>query len=177
MKGPPFLRRFAIIGPHVTAMDIQTQLLLGLGFMIAVANCLALLAFGVDKRRAERGEWRIPEGVLLKLALLGGWPGAKLGQALFRHKTRKQPFAGRLNVIGALQMVCVVAGFGMLHAPMLDFDKMKSMAIAAIAPTTAPEDVVALSNKVVGGDADAPEMPRRFGPGSDDKSAINRLRP
>ncbi len=50
-----------------------------------------------DKLRAERGLWRIPEATLLGWAFLGGAVGGKLAQKLFRHKTRKQPFAGQLN--------------------------------------------------------------------------------
>lgn len=45
-----------------------------------------------DKRRAQLGEWRIPESTLHLLELLGGWPGAFLGQRWFRHKTAKCSF-------------------------------------------------------------------------------------
>ena len=41
----------------------------------------------------------MPEKTLLLLALLGGWPLAKLAQRRFRHKTRKQPFATLLNLV------------------------------------------------------------------------------
>lgn len=47
------------------------------------------LAYGSDKRRAEAGEWRIPEATLHLGELLGGWPGAFLAQRQFRHKTSK----------------------------------------------------------------------------------------
>ncbi|MDU3302747.1 MAG: DUF1294 domain-containing protein, partial [Enterobacter ludwigii] len=40
-------------------------------------------------RRAMR---RVPEATLLVFGLIGGWPGAIIGQQLFRHKTQKQPF-------------------------------------------------------------------------------------
>ncbi len=42
-----------------------------------------------DKKRAERGEWRVPELVLQGLALAGGWPGGVLAQWFLRHKTNK----------------------------------------------------------------------------------------
>ncbi len=42
-----------------------------------------------DKRQARRDGWRIAEARLHLLELLGGWPGALIGQSLFRHKTRK----------------------------------------------------------------------------------------
>lgn len=47
------------------------------------------LAYWSDKRRAEAGEWRIPEATLHLGELLGGWPGAFLAQRQFRHKTAK----------------------------------------------------------------------------------------
>jgi uncharacterized membrane protein YsdA (DUF1294 family) len=77
--------------------------------LIAVNFC-AFAAFGVDKARAETGAWRISEGTLLRLALIGGTPGAYAGRALFRHKTRKQPFSGQLHAIAALQLI---AGAGL----------------------------------------------------------------
>jgi len=45
-----------------------------------------------DKGAAARGQQRTPENTLHILALLGGWPGALIGQGLFRHKTSKRSF-------------------------------------------------------------------------------------
>jgi uncharacterized membrane protein YsdA (DUF1294 family)/cold shock CspA family protein len=45
--------------------------------------------YAVDKRRARMGRWRIREAVLHGLELAGGWPGALVAQAFFRHKRRK----------------------------------------------------------------------------------------
>ncbi|WDA42857.1 DUF1294 domain-containing protein [Erythrobacter sp. BLCC-B19] len=73
-------------------------------------NFLAFAAFGIDKARAEAGAWRISEGTLLRLAFFGGTPGAYAGRALFRHKTRKQPFCSQLHTIAALQLA---AGVGL----------------------------------------------------------------
>ena len=55
-------------------------------------SLLTFVAFGIDKRQAMRGKWRIAEATLHLLALAGGWPGALTGQRLFRHKTRKARF-------------------------------------------------------------------------------------
>jgi uncharacterized membrane protein YsdA (DUF1294 family) len=55
-------------------------------------NVLTLLIYGVDKRAARKAGYRVPESTLLFFGVIGGWPGAMLGQQLFRHKTQKQPF-------------------------------------------------------------------------------------
>lgn len=70
--------------------------------------CLALsladfLLMGLDKRRARRGEWRVPEKWFFLLALLGGAPGAILGMYAFRHKTRHWYFKFGLPAILLLQ--------------------------------------------------------------------------
>jgi uncharacterized membrane protein YsdA (DUF1294 family) len=75
---------------------------------IVVLNFAAFAAFGIDKSRAERGEWRISEGTLLRLAFFGGTIGAYTGRYLFRHKTRKQPFCANLRTIAVLQFFAVV---------------------------------------------------------------------
>ncbi|WP_301750749.1 DUF1294 domain-containing protein [uncultured Erythrobacter sp.] len=75
---------------------------------LAVMNFLAFAAFGIDKARAEQGAWRIKEDTLLQLAFFGGTLGAYAGRAVFRHKTRKQPFCGRLHFIAGLQLCIAV---------------------------------------------------------------------
>jgi uncharacterized membrane protein YsdA (DUF1294 family) len=75
---------------------------------LAVMNFLAFAAFGLDKARAEQGAWRIKEDTLLQLAFFGGTLGAYAGRAVFRHKTRKQPFCGRLHFIAGLQLCVAV---------------------------------------------------------------------
>ena len=56
------------------------------------------------------GGRRISEGSLLLLALLGGTPGAFAARHMFRHKTRKQPFATILWLIALIQ-IGVLAGW------------------------------------------------------------------
>lgn len=55
-------------------------------------NLILFIAMGVDKYKAKRGLWRIPEKTLFGLALLGGSIGGILGMRLFRHKTRHNSF-------------------------------------------------------------------------------------
>ncbi|EDT4357948.1 TPA: DUF1294 domain-containing protein [Salmonella enterica subsp. enterica serovar Typhi str. CT18] len=57
-----------------------------------LANVLMLAIYGVDKTAARKTWRRVPESTLLVFGVVGGWPGAIVGQQLFRHKTQKQPF-------------------------------------------------------------------------------------
>lgn len=59
---------------------------------LGVINLLGLALCGIDKRRAKRGRWRIPERRLLALSGLGGCFGFLLGMLIFRHKTRHWRF-------------------------------------------------------------------------------------
>ena len=72
---------------------------------LGLANLAAFAAMGWDKSCAERGERRIAERTLLTFAAAGGGPGAVLAQQVFRHKTRKQPFASALLAILIAQLV------------------------------------------------------------------------
>ncbi|MDP3746285.1 MAG: DUF1294 domain-containing protein [Phenylobacterium sp.] len=76
---------------------------------LAAVNLAAFAAMGWDKARAERGERRIPERILLMLAAIGGSLGAVAAQQAFRHKTRKQPFGAILLVILAAQVLAGAA--------------------------------------------------------------------
>jgi uncharacterized membrane protein YsdA (DUF1294 family) len=58
----------------------------------AAVSIVAFFVYRSDKRSAEAGEWRISESTLHLIALIGGWPGAFLGQRVFRHKTSKLSF-------------------------------------------------------------------------------------
>ncbi|EPL0393576.1 DUF1294 domain-containing protein [Enterobacter ludwigii] len=59
---------------------------------LLLINVLTLAMYGADKMAAQRAMRRVPEATLLVFGLIGGWPGAIIGQQLFRHKTQKQPF-------------------------------------------------------------------------------------
>ncbi|WP_269533449.1 DUF1294 domain-containing protein [Chitinimonas sp. BJYL2] len=80
-----------------------------LAMLAAVSSAASLLLYGIDKAAAQAGGARVPERWLQGISLAGGWPGALLAQALFRHKTRKQPF---LWVFG----LCVVMNIGLISS-------------------------------------------------------------
>lgn len=76
---------------------------------LAGISVAALAAYGYDKAAARSARLRVPERVLLALALLGGTPGAVAGMLLWRHKTRKQSFLRRLFLIGLGQAAALLA--------------------------------------------------------------------
>ena len=59
---------------------------------VVLMSLLALAFYALDKRQAKRAGWRVPEKRLHLLSLLGGWPGAMVGQRLLRHKSIKTRF-------------------------------------------------------------------------------------
>lgn len=59
---------------------------------IAVINVISFVMYGVDKKRAKAGQWRISEKALLGVALAGGSAGSLAGMKCFRHKTRHLKF-------------------------------------------------------------------------------------
>lgn len=61
-------------------------------YYLLIINLIAFAAYGLDKKRARKGQWRIPERTLLFLAAIGGSAGALAGMYFFHHKTRKWKF-------------------------------------------------------------------------------------
>ena len=80
----------------------------------ALINIWTFMLFGLDKIRAEEGSWRISEGALLAWAFFGGSVGAYAGRAIFRHKTRKQPFSSHLHQTAIIHAFAAVLGGGWL---------------------------------------------------------------
>jgi len=64
-----------------------------------IVSLIALILYAVDKRRAVRHLWRIPEKVLLCFGFCGGSIGALLGMRLCRHKTKHWYFWA-VNLLG-----------------------------------------------------------------------------
>ena len=60
-------------------------------YLLAV-NVLLFALMGIDKQKAIKGKWRIPEKTLFGLALAGGSIGGIAGMQLFRHKTKHASF-------------------------------------------------------------------------------------
>lgn len=76
-----------------------------IGCYLVVINIAAFLIYGLDKQKAKRDKWRIPEATLLGLAVIGGSVGALLGMYTFHHKTRKIKFSAGVPLILLIQFV------------------------------------------------------------------------
>jgi uncharacterized membrane protein YsdA (DUF1294 family) len=82
-----------------------------LAMWFLLANVLTWLIYGIDKLAARKAWSRVPESTLLTFGLLGGWPGAMVGQRCFRHKTQKQPFRTYFFISIVLNIVVLVGGY------------------------------------------------------------------
>jgi uncharacterized membrane protein YsdA (DUF1294 family) len=62
----------------------------------------------IDKQKAKRGSWRIPENTLFIITAIGGGIGTIAGMYLFRHKTKKWTFKIGLPVLLILDILIVL---------------------------------------------------------------------
>ena len=73
-----------------------------------IVNVAGFAAMGIDKGRARRKVWRIPESTLFLIALIGGSIGSLLGMYGFRHKTRHWSFTWGMPAIPILQTALIL---------------------------------------------------------------------
>lgn len=77
-------------------------------YYLLIINALSFLLMLVDKWKAKKNRWRIPEATLITVAALGGSVGSLLGMYLFRHKTLHLKFTLGIPLILAAQCILVV---------------------------------------------------------------------
>ena len=82
-------------------------LLLFIVFQLVSINIVTFIAYGVDKRAAVRGAWRIPEADLHALEFLGGWSCALVAQRFFKHKTKKKSFRTDFYLVILAELVVI----------------------------------------------------------------------
>ena len=75
---------------------------------LVIINLIAFLLMAMDKSRARKHQWRIPEKTLFLSAILGGSIGAIAGMYTFHHKTRHWYFVIGMPAILILQVVLAV---------------------------------------------------------------------
>lgn len=76
-----------------------------LALYLLIINALAFLLMLLDKYKARKNLWRIPEATLMGVAALGGSIGALAGMYLVRHKTQHPKFTLGIPLLLAIQMV------------------------------------------------------------------------
>ena len=70
----------------------------------AIVNVVTFVLYGIDKFKAQHARWRIPESVLIGLAVIGGSIGAWLGMMIWRHKTQHKKFKYGIPLILIIQI-------------------------------------------------------------------------
>ena len=85
-------------------MSVITYIIL---YLTAV-NLTGLIVMGIDKMRAKKRVWRIPESTLFVIALIGGSLGTTIGMHLFHHKTRHWYFVFGMPAILVIQIAIVL---------------------------------------------------------------------
>ena len=89
------------------------------GFLI-VMNIIGFASMGIDKKRAQRSAFRIPEATLFAIALIGGSLGSILGMRVFHHKTKHWYFKFGMPLILILQILAAI----LLYLSPLEFKFM-----------------------------------------------------
>lgn len=73
-----------------------------------VINIIGFLIMYIDKQKAKKGKWRIPEKVLFIITALGGGIGTIAGMYTFRHKTQKIAFVIGFPAITILEIIAII---------------------------------------------------------------------
>lgn len=85
-------------------MSVITILLI----YIAVINLIGFFIMGIDKQKARKHAFRIPEATLFTVAIIGGSVGTTLGMFIFRHKTKHWYFKYGMPAIIVIQVLCIL---------------------------------------------------------------------
>lgn len=91
----------------------MTVITLLLGYFIMM-NLIGFAMMGIDKYRAKKRSFRIPEAAFFTVAAIGGSIGSIIGMYTFRHKTRHWYFVYGMPFILLLQIVLFIF---LLNAP------------------------------------------------------------
>ncbi len=86
-------------------------------FYFILMNLIGFLVMGIDKLKAKKRGFRIPEATLFLIAVIGGSIGSILGMYLFRHKTRHRSFIIGMPVILAVQIIIALV---IIFGPFVD---------------------------------------------------------
>ncbi len=82
---------------------------------LLIVNAVGFLLMLIDKRKAIRHRWRIPEKTLFLTAAIGGSIGSIMGMYTFRHKTKHLQFTLGMPAILIVQLVLVFIFFTRIY--------------------------------------------------------------
>ncbi len=75
---------------------------------LLIINAASFLLMLIDKQKARKKQWRIPERTLFLSAILGGSIGALAGMYAFRHKTKHLSFTLGIPAILVAQIAIFI---------------------------------------------------------------------
>lgn len=87
---------------------MMRELWIVIAVYLIIINLTAFIMYGLDKQKAVRHKWRIPERVLIGVAAFGGSVGALLGMRVFHHKTKHMKFVIGVPAIIVIQVIAAV---------------------------------------------------------------------
>lgn len=76
---------------------------------LIIINIIGFAMMGIDKSRARKRAWRIPELHLFVVAIVGGSLGSLIGMYVFRHKTRHMVFVIGMPLILVLHVLLALS--------------------------------------------------------------------
>ena len=71
-------------------------------------NLIGFFIMWLDKHKARKGSWRIPEKTLFIITAIGGGIGTTVGMFVFRHKTKKLNFLIGFPFITILEIILAI---------------------------------------------------------------------
>ena len=75
---------------------------------LVIINIIGFLIMFIDKQKAKKGKWRIPEKTIFIVTVIGGGIGTVSGMYAFRHKTQKVNFVIGLPLITILEIAAII---------------------------------------------------------------------
>lgn len=85
-------KQYDIIVVSINMQKCQGIIMIYLIVYLVIINLVSFWAYRTDKRKSEKGQWRMKEITLLSLSLFGGGIGSMFGMSIYRHKTKKMRF-------------------------------------------------------------------------------------
>lgn len=97
-----------MIQPQTTINWEEIFSLQNILWYLLIINLFGFFMMWLDKRKAKKGSWRIPEKTLFIVTALGGGIGTIAGMYTFRHKTQKLNFVIGFPFITILEIIAIV---------------------------------------------------------------------